>query len=98
MATKYVKTIDDFDDLVNPRTLAHHFLGSEPLPFILRVIEIKVKSKFCFEFSLYIYIYIYFFFFFLSCKDDDQENALEDDIADPKGVPDGTARGDEATT
>ena len=95
MATKYVKTIDD---LVNPRTLAHHFLGSEPLPFILRVIEIKVKSKFCFEFSLYIYIYIYFFFFFLSCKDDDQENALEDDIADPKGVPDGTARGDEATT
>ena len=94
MATKYVKTIDDFDDLVNPRTLAHHFLGSEPLPFILRVIEIKVKSKFCFEFSLYIYIYI----FFLSCKDDDQENALEGDIANPKGVPDGTAGGDEATT
>ena len=92
MATKYVKTIDD---LVNPRTLAHHFLGSEPLPFILRSIKIKEKSKFCFEFSLYIYIYI---FFFLSCKDDDQENALEDDIADPEGVLDGTAGGDEATT
>ena len=59
MATKYVKTIDDFYDLVNPRTLAHHFLGSEPLPFNLRAIKIKEKSKFCFEFSLYIYIYIY---------------------------------------
>ena len=84
MATKYVKTIDEFYDLVNPRTLAHHFLGSEPLPFNLRAIKIKEKSKFCFEFSLYIYIYIFFFFFFfLSCKDDDQENALKDDIADP---------------
>ena len=46
MATKYVKTIDDFYDLVNPRTLAHHFLGSEPLPFNLRAIKIKEKSKF----------------------------------------------------
>ena len=44
-ATKYVKTIDEFDDLVDPRTLACHCLGLKPSSFVLRVIEIEEKSK-----------------------------------------------------
>ena len=30
VATEYAKTIDDFDDLVDPQTLARHFLGPKP--------------------------------------------------------------------
>ena len=48
MATKYIKMIDDFDDLIDPRTLAHHFLGPEPSSFILLTIEIEEKSDFFF--------------------------------------------------
>ena len=33
--TEYAKTIKDFDDLIDPRTLAHHFLGLEPSSFVL---------------------------------------------------------------
>lgn len=33
-ATEYVKKIEDFDDLVDPRTLARHFLGPKPSPFV----------------------------------------------------------------
>ena len=29
-AIKYVSTIDDFDELVDLRTLAHHCLGPKP--------------------------------------------------------------------
>ena len=32
---KYVRTIEDFDDLVDPRTLALHYLGLEPFAFVL---------------------------------------------------------------
>ena len=42
---EYVKTIDDFDNLVDPRTLARHCLGPEPSSFVLRAIEIKEKSE-----------------------------------------------------
>ena len=51
MATKYAKKIDDFDDLVDPRTLARHFLGPKSSPFVLHAIEIEEKSEFSFEFS-----------------------------------------------
>ena len=44
-AIEYVKTIDDFDDLVDPRTLACHCLGPEPSTYILRANEIEEKSK-----------------------------------------------------
>ena len=47
-AIEYMKMIDDFDDLVDPRTLAHHFLGLKPSSFILRAIEIEEKSDFFF--------------------------------------------------
>ena len=48
VAIRHAKTIDDFDDLIDPRTLARHFLGSEPSPFVLRANEIEEKSEFCF--------------------------------------------------
>ena len=35
-AFDYVKTIDDFDELVDACTLYCHFLGPEPSPYVLR--------------------------------------------------------------
>ena len=46
-AIEHVRTIEDFDDLVNPRTLAFHCLGPEPSAFILRNIEIEEKKSKC---------------------------------------------------
>ena len=34
-AIKYVRTIDDFDELVDPHTLACHYLGPEPSLYVL---------------------------------------------------------------
>lgn len=42
----YAKTIDDFDKLIDPQTLARHFLGPDPFPYILRAIAREEKSKF----------------------------------------------------
>ena len=42
---EYVSTINDFDDLVDPRTLARHCLGSEPFHYVLRAIHSKEKSE-----------------------------------------------------
>lgn len=40
-ATEYAKTIEDFDDLVDPWTLARHFLGLKPSSFVLQAIQIE---------------------------------------------------------
>ena len=40
-----LKTIYDFDDLVDSRTLARHCLSLEPSSFFLHAIEIDEKSK-----------------------------------------------------
>ncbi|KAF3964139.1 hypothetical protein CMV_011546 [Castanea mollissima] len=50
-AIEYVKTIDDFDDLVDLRTLALHCHGPEPSAYILHVIEIEEKKKMTTEFN-----------------------------------------------
>ena len=42
---EYTSTINDFDDLVDPRTLAHHYLGLEPSHYVLRAIRREEKSK-----------------------------------------------------
>ena len=42
---EYVSTINDFDDLVDPRTLARHCLGLEPFHYVLRAIHRKEKSE-----------------------------------------------------
>jgi len=38
-AVRYASTIKDFDELVDPCTLACHYLGPEPSPYILRTID-----------------------------------------------------------
>ena len=48
--------IDDFYDLVDPRTLARHCLSLEPSPFVLHAIEIEEKSEFS-SFPFYYYYY-----------------------------------------
>ena len=44
-AIKYASTIDDFDELVDPRTLAHHCLGPEPSDYVLRAIDREEKKR-----------------------------------------------------
>ena len=44
-AIEYVSTIDDFDDLVDPRTLASHCLGPEPSHYVLHAIRSEEKSE-----------------------------------------------------
>ena len=44
-AVEYASTIDDFDDLVDPRTLAHHYLGSKPSYYVLCAIRLEEKSE-----------------------------------------------------
>ena len=58
--------IDNFNDLVDQRTLARHCLGLEPSPFVLRAIEIKEKSKCLFHIVIALN-FPFFFFFFNKC-------------------------------
>ena len=51
VVVKYAKTIDDFDDMVDPQTLARHCLGQEPSASVLRAIAIEKKSE-CYHTSL----------------------------------------------
>ena len=38
-AIMYMSTIDDFNELVDPRTSARHCLGLEPSDYVLRAID-----------------------------------------------------------
>ena len=52
-AIEYAKIIDNFNDLVDPHTLALHCLGPEPFAYILCTIKIKEKkSKYLLSSSL----------------------------------------------
>ena len=73
-AIEYAKTIDDFDDLVDPRTLALHCLGPEPFSYILHTIEIEEKkskyllnSSLSFPFSIFFLFFYFYFYFFNKC-------------------------------
>ena len=46
-AIEYVKTIEDFDDLVDPRTLAFYCLSPEPSTFVLCNLDIEEKKSKC---------------------------------------------------
>ena len=39
VAIKYARTIDDFDELIDPRTLARHCLGPEPSLYVLSTLD-----------------------------------------------------------
>ena len=44
---EYAKAIESWEDLVDPRFLMFYCLGSDPSPYVLRLIEIEgKKSKF----------------------------------------------------
>ena len=41
-----MRMIEDFDELVDPRTLAHHCLGPKPSPYMFHTIDREeTKSK-----------------------------------------------------
>ena len=40
-----MRTIEDFDELVDPRTLAHHCLEPKPSPYMLRVIDREERKS-----------------------------------------------------
>ena len=42
---KYASTIDDLDELVDPRTLARHCLGSEPSLYVLQAIDREERKS-----------------------------------------------------
>ena len=44
-AVKYASTIEDFDELVDPRTLTRHCLGPEPSHYILRAIHQEERKR-----------------------------------------------------
>ena len=44
-AIKYVSTIDDFDKLVDPRTLARHCLGPKPSLYVLQAINREERKS-----------------------------------------------------
>ena len=44
-AIEYEKTIEDFDDLVDPWTLAFYCLSPEPSAFVLRNLDIEEKKR-----------------------------------------------------
>ena len=44
-AVKYASTIEDFDELVDPRTLAHHCLGPKPSHYVPRAIHQEERKR-----------------------------------------------------
>ena len=46
-AIEYARTIEDFDNLVDPWALAFHCLSPNPSAFVLRNIEIEEKKSKC---------------------------------------------------
>ena len=46
-AIEYTKMIEDFDDLVDPWTLAFYCLSLEPFAFVLQNLDIEEKKSKC---------------------------------------------------
>ena len=44
-AIKYARTIDDFDELIDPRTLARHCLGPEPSLYVLSTLDREERKR-----------------------------------------------------
>ena len=44
-AVKYAATIEDFNELIDPRTLACHCLGPEPSLYILSALDREEKKR-----------------------------------------------------
>ena len=46
-AIEYSKSIESWDDLLDPQTLAFYCLGPDPSPYVLRSISIEEKKSKC---------------------------------------------------
>ena len=44
-AVKYARTIKDFNELIDSRTLARHYLGPEPSLYILSALDREEKKR-----------------------------------------------------
>ena len=44
-AIRYARTIENFGDLIDPRTLARHCLGSEPSLYVLNTLDREEKKR-----------------------------------------------------
>ena len=65
VAVKYAGTIEDFNELIDPRTLARHCLGPEPSLYVLSALDWEEKKrKFQDGFPLNSFFFFFFFFFF----------------------------------
>ena len=45
VAVKYARTIEDFNELIDPRTLACHCLGPEPSLYVLSALDREEKKR-----------------------------------------------------
>ena len=45
VAIEYARTIEDFNELIDPRTLAHHCLGPEPSLYVLSALDREEKKR-----------------------------------------------------
>jgi len=61
---EYLETIKDFDELVFPQSLFHHFLGPEPSTKVWKDLEVLKKSE-CFFFFCLLLIFFFFDIFFV---------------------------------
>ena len=73
-AVEYARTIEDFDKLIDPHTLARHCLGPEPSLYVLSILDQEEKKR---KLPLYRGLSLPFFFFVLIsflfwCRDDVQ--------------------------
>ena len=70
-ATEYAKTIESWDDLLDPRTLSFYCLRPDPSPYVLRSITIEEKKSKCFlrqYCPLPAYSGLFFFFLEMTTK------------------------------
>lgn len=70
-AIKYASTIEDFDKLVNPRTLARHCLGPEPSYYVLRALKREEKKSKLSRFGKWIVFSFFRLIFVFSFRRDD---------------------------
>ena len=65
-AIKYARTIEDFGELIDPRTLARHCLGPEPSLYVLSTLDREEKKrKLYFKINLSSLFFMFIFILFI---------------------------------
>ena len=60
-AIKYARTIEDFGELIDPRTLARHCLGPEPSLYVLSTLD-REERKRKLHFTSFLRVYLHSFY------------------------------------